>query len=131
MKIVIDTNIIASAYFFGGTPQELLLHVLEDRVVAVASIEILDEYEKTLDHLSSRLKRQSVSLAPLISKLEIIVPHTSIQACRDKDDNKFLECAYDAKCLYIVSGDKDLLDLGEYQGIQILKARKFLDEKMK
>ena len=34
-------------------------------------------------------------------------------------DDKFIECAKDAKALYIVSGDKDLLVIKEYEGIKI------------
>ena len=34
--------------------------------------------------------------------------------CRDSDDDKFINCAVDAKALYIVSGDSDLLDIKEH-----------------
>lgn len=45
----------------------------------------------------------------------------------DPDDNKFIECAVTSKAGYIVSGDKHLLNLKNYQGIQIIKAATFLD----
>jgi len=45
----------------------------------------------------------------------------------DPDDDKFIECAVAAKAGYIVSGDKHLLNLKNYQGIQIMKAAKFLE----
>ncbi len=44
----------------------------------------------------------------------------------DPTDNVFFECALDGKADYIISGDKHLLDLGLYKGIQILKAKEFL-----
>ncbi|MDD7326450.1 MAG: putative toxin-antitoxin system toxin component, PIN family [Lachnospiraceae bacterium] len=47
--------------------------------------------------------------------------------CRDPDDNKFLECAVDAKAIYIVSGDKDLLTLEKYDNVEIITAREFCD----
>ena len=43
MRIVIDTNVIASAIFFGGKPYLLLRHIMEGRVNVVASKEIVDE----------------------------------------------------------------------------------------
>ena len=46
---------------------------------------------------------------------------------RDPDDDKFIECAKDADALYIVSGDKDLLVIEEYDGIQIITAKEFCD----
>jgi len=45
----------------------------------------------------------------------------------DPDDNKFIECAVASRAGYIVSGDKHLLNLKSYQGIQIMKAANFLD----
>ena len=64
-------------------------------------------------------------LDPFLFQLEIVEPVSSIEICRDPDDNKFIECAVDTKALYIVSGDKDLLDIQEYQGIEILTAAEF------
>ena len=46
--------------------------------------------------------------------------------CRDPDDNKFIECAIDGRCLYIVSGDRDLLSLTKYNDVQIVTVAKFL-----
>ena len=57
-----------------------------------------------------------------------IKPLEKVSAIRaDPDDDKFIECAVAAKAGYIVSGDKHLLDLKNYQGIQIMKAAKFLE----
>lgn len=44
----------------------------------------------------------------------------------DPTDNVFLECAVDGEADYIISGDKHLLDLGMYNGVQIIRAREFL-----
>ncbi len=43
MRVVIDTNVVASAIFFGGKPKELIDHVMNDRMEAYASRDILDE----------------------------------------------------------------------------------------
>lgn len=51
-----------------------------------------------------------------------------IEACRDPDDNKFIECAIDNRCIYIVSGDKDLLVLEQYEDIGILTVSDFLEQ---
>ena len=58
--------------------------------------------------------------------MNVVETSSNVEVCRDPDDNKFLECAVDAGCLYIVSGDKDLLSIGEYEGVQILTASDFL-----
>lgn len=45
MRIVIDTNVIASAIYFGGKPFELLKLIMEERISAIASKDIIEEYE--------------------------------------------------------------------------------------
>ena len=50
MKIVIDTNVVASAVFFGGRPRELLEKLLGE-LTAFVSREIVEEYRETLQRL--------------------------------------------------------------------------------
>jgi uncharacterized protein len=47
--------------------------------------------------------------------------------CEDPDDDKFIECAIASKTEIIVSGDKHLLKVTGYQGINVLKPREFVD----
>lgn len=67
-------------------------------------------------------------LSPLIKAMEIIEPVTHVEICRDRDDNKFLGCAKDSHALYIVSGDRDLLVIEEYENIQITTAKDFYEQ---
>jgi predicted nucleic acid-binding protein len=46
--------------------------------------------------------------------------------CRDPGDDKFLACAVAAKVKRIVSGDKDLLSVSGYRGIEVIKPRDFV-----
>ncbi|MBN1967596.1 MAG: putative toxin-antitoxin system toxin component, PIN family [Anaerolineae bacterium] len=46
--------------------------------------------------------------------------------CRDPDDNHILACAVAGQAILIVSGDSDLLDLGEYRGVRIMTAAQFV-----
>jgi putative PIN family toxin of toxin-antitoxin system len=50
----------------------------------------------------------------------VVHPLPSIEAARDPDDNKILECAVDAHADLIVSFDQDLLSLKAFQGIRIV-----------
>ena len=54
MRIVVDTNVIASAIFFGGKPYQLLRYIMEDRVDVVASKAIVDEYEEIVLRLKQK-----------------------------------------------------------------------------
>ena len=57
MRIVVDTNVIASAIFFGGMPYQLLHYIMEGRVDVVASKEIVDEYEEIVLRLKQKYPR--------------------------------------------------------------------------
>ena len=128
MKIVIDTNVIASAIFFGGKPRELLGMVVNQDLQAFASPEIVTEYQETVDELCTKYpgKPTRLPLTLIISAMKLVDPATRIPVSPDPDDYKFIECAVDAKCLYIVSGDKDLTSLKNYQDIQIVTVAEFL-----
>lgn len=130
MRIVVDTNVLISGVFFGGFPKVILSAIVDDKLTACATTEIIDEYEEIVQEMIARkqghLKRDL--LAPLIQALEIIEPVSRVQLSRDPDDDKFLGCAKDARALYIVSGDKDLLVLKEFENIQIITAKEFCEK---
>ena len=130
MRIVIDTNVLISGIFFGGFPRKILSAVVAQKITACATPEIISEYEEIVQEMIDR-KQGHINraiLGPLIKAMEIIEPVTQIEICRDPDDNKFLECAKDSHALYIVSGDKDLLVIEEYENIQIITAKDFCEK---
>ena len=59
-------------------------------------------------------------LADYLEIVEVVEPLEIPHVVRDPDDDHVLARALAAKANLIVSGDKDLLDLPEYQGIPIL-----------
>lgn len=130
MRIVIDTNVIASAIFFGGLPRELIEHLVKRELSAFASPEIINEYQETIKELSSKYSKKTpiFPLNTIISSIQLIDPVSDVQVCRDPDDDKFISCALDAKCVYIVSGDKDLLSIRKYKNIEILTVSEFLSK---
>lgn len=129
MRIVIDTNVIASAIFFGGKPYQLLRYIMDGQVDVVASKEIVDEYEEIVLRLKQKYPSIStrIPLQEILGRFEIIRVTTDIHISRDPDDDKFISCAIDGKCLYIVSGDRDLLDIENYGNIEIITVVDFLN----
>ena len=59
------------------------------------------------------------------SKVIAVPGHLKVIAA-DADDDAVLECAVGGQAQYLVSGDRHLLAVGNYQGIQIMKAAQFL-----
>ena len=130
MRIVLDTNVLMSAIFFGGVPFKILQAWRNGKVQLAVCPEILTEYREVALRLKQRY--DGVDALPL---LDLIAIHSClVQAvplpepvCDDPDDAIFFACALAAKARIIVSGDRHLLDLGEYQGVPIVSAREFLE----
>ena len=127
MRIVVDTNVIASAIYFEGKPYELLKLIMEERISAIASKDIVEEYEEILARLQQKFPKlsKSVPFHEIVGKLIIIYVSSDNYVCRDPDDDKFISCAVDGKCVYIVSGDNDLLTLKNYEVIEIITVAQF------
>ncbi len=130
MKIVIDTNVLISGVFFGSFPRKILSSIVDRIFTACATVEIIDEYKEIVQEMIDRKQGHMNTdiLAPLIRALEIIEPVSDVKISRDPDDDKFINCAKDAHALYIVSGDKDLLVLRQYENIQIITAKEFCEK---
>lgn len=129
MNIVVDTNVVISGLFFGGMPRKVLELIIDHKCHAFVSMEIINEYIEIANRMQVEEQKSidTFSLAPFIKRLFLIKPISKINICRDPDDNKFIECANDAGAIYIVSGDKDLLDLKKYKNIKIVTVKDFLD----
>ena len=129
MNIVIDTNVVASGIFFGGKPQLILLGAINKDFEVFVSQEIVSEYYEIIERLTQKYpnRPRKLPLEPFISSCTQIEPNRKIDICRDSDDNKFLECALESKCLYVVSGDDDLLSLKKFENIEIVTVADFLN----
>ena len=67
------------------------------------------------------------SIETIGKKVAVAHRHRIKDACRDPDDDIYLECALAAGADYLITGDKDLLVLKEYGGVKIVNARIYLD----
>ena len=130
MRVIIDTNVLISGIFWSGKPKFLLNKARRGEITSVTSEILLNEMKEILTG-EDKPFRLSVSEANrIVSSIrdisDVILPKSKVSVCRDEDDNRVLECALDGNAEYIVTGDTDLLDLREYQGIYILNVADFL-----
>ena len=72
------------------------------------------------------VEEREVYLDWLLANSIMIDITTSIEACRDPNDNMILELAVSGDAEYIVTGDADLLALNPFQGIPIMDSVNFL-----
>ena len=131
LKVVLDTScLISFVLTTGDIMSQIILAWRENEFELVTSPETRDELAVVLDRPKiqalaggsiDRLKRE-------VEKHSVHVPGLKIVSgvCRDPRDDKFLACAAEGRVEYLVSSDKDLLDLKQYEGVCILNPGQFL-----
>jgi hypothetical protein len=127
VRVVLDTNVVASALLWGGTPERLIEAAGEGNLERFTSEALLAELAGILSRakFSRILKLKNLSAADILARYREIAdtvepaPIEEVQL-RDPDDAAVLACALAAQANAIVSGDADLHALGSYQGIPVL-----------
>lgn len=130
MRATIDTNVFVSGIFWEGN---FCSHIIDKwknkEFELVSSMEIIDELVKTLKDFKIQMPEDIMGeWRNLIIENSIIVePTIKLNVIKeDSDDNKFLEAGVAGKVDVIISQDKHLLKLKEYQGIKILNPEEAL-----
>lgn len=129
MIVVLDSGIWISALHFGGTPLAALDRAFVYDQIAVCD-PILLEISKILASKFGWDERdiQAACRSYLTGAVKITVRGSLKNICRDPKDDMIFECAVAAKAAAIVSGDKDILTVGQYQSTRILTARQYLEQ---
>ena len=132
MRVVLDTNVIVSALFFGGVPRKVY-DLVGMGITPCFTQDTLAELTDIVTHQKFEQERSRISfpVSGIIEKLRakgVVVearPLTT-RISPDPSDDMFLICAIisDAEC--IVSGDDHLLSLKNFSGIPIMTPRQFL-----
>jgi putative PIN family toxin of toxin-antitoxin system len=127
MRVVADSNVYISAAAFGGVPL-LVLHCAErGEIELYASAAIQEEVHRVLREKMHWLPaRIAEAFAPIWELAHFVKPKREVHVSRDEADNRILECAVAGDAEMIVTGDRDLLDLSEYEGIRIVTPRQFI-----
>ena len=128
-KVVVDTNVWISGLVFGGNPKKVIELFVDGSMVVVTSEELLSELRRKINQRFPLFASQLPLLEASIREKAIIVRLGSrpVAASRDHNDDKFLETALVGRAGYIITGDKDLLVLGAYEGVKIVKPAEFLE----
>ena len=131
MNIVMDTNVLISGIFFSGPPYHILKAWRDGKVRLVISPEILEEYQHVGETFAEQFPGVELDLILDLLTMEaklVLAPSLPESVCDDPDDDKFLACAVASKSKLIISGDKHLLKVSGYRGIEIIRPREFLED---
>ncbi len=126
MKIVLDTNVIFSAFAVRGLSHAVFELCLQQHEIQVSE-KLLIELKK---NLALKLKMPPAAVAEVLVFLRefccLVEPNElKKQVCRDPNDDHIIGLALACGADCIVSGDRDLLSLGAYGRITILNPRQF------
>ena len=134
IRAVLDTNTLVSAVINieSSVASEIYQNFKEKHFLLVISPQILAEIYDVLhrDKVMKFHHRSTEELQEVINELtsiSYVVPgKTKVMVVRDPDDNKIVSAALEGQVDYIVSRDRDLLDLKEYKRIEIITPEEFM-----
>jgi putative PIN family toxin of toxin-antitoxin system len=126
MRVVLDTNVVLSGFFWNGQPRRLLGTEFNDTLLRITSGPLLDELSDVLHRtkFQHRLAKSPLSLDQLLHRYTescaVVVPHSTPRIAPDPDDDVVIGTALAAKADLIVTGDRGLLSVGTYEGGRIV-----------
>jgi putative PIN family toxin of toxin-antitoxin system len=131
--IVVDSNVLISAALnLNGTTGKVLKKVYKHFKIMQTNAtyqELISRiYKSKFDKYLSLQDREDF-LDTIYTNSLFIETRYKINDCRDQDDNKFLELALESKAQFLITGDKDLLELRNNENYEylIITPREFLE----
>ena len=133
MRVVLDTNVIISATLIRGGQEDRIVRAWQRGVFElVLSPPILEEmggalfYDKLRKFRWMTVEEVAELLQALAQGSVVVSGRSKVKASRDPDDNKFLAAAIEAEARFVMTGDRDLLDLRRYRNVRIITPARFL-----
>lgn len=134
VRALLDANVLISAVIRpSGPPGQIVTALLAQTFEAVLSPAIIAEVETALalPRIRKYLREPDEALrwlADIVVLADLVQDTDAVTGvCRDPADDAVLAAAIEGRANLIVTGDDDLLVLGDYRGIKILTPRAFLD----
>lgn len=132
-KVIIDTNLWIS-FLIGKELQNLKNLIITERVRLITTDQLINELKIVVARPKLKKYFDQEKVTDLISLLEIVSEKVKIKTidpiCRDPKDDFLLALSKASKANYLITGDKDLLELRIYGRTDIVSIKKFI-EKMK
>ncbi len=127
---VFDNNVLVSGALLAGVPRQAFDKLLDNGTVLI-SVPVLLELAEVLnrekfDKYVTHDERMRFMVG-FLKVAEMIETGETIAVCRDPKDDKLLELAVSGNADFLVTGDKDLLVLNPFRGVEIITPREFLD----
>lgn len=122
-RVILDTNLWIS-YLISSRLIKIDLMLEKGQIRLIFSEESLGEFIEVANRPKFRKFFSEEDIIELLSLIdhfvEIVEVHSEINICRDPKDNFLLALAKDSNADFLVTGDKDLLEIGNFHGTQII-----------
>ena len=130
MRVVFDNNVVASGVGWDGEAYFCLVELARRRAIAHGNETTVKEAKETCTRLIQELEFTHNAVTRLnwyLSVVRLVEPAPlGKQRSRDAKDDPYLAAALAARAGFIVSYDKDLLELKKPFGIEIVRPAQFL-----
>ncbi|KQP37947.1 putative toxin-antitoxin system toxin component, PIN family [Pseudorhodoferax sp. Leaf274] len=126
MRLVLDTNVVASAILWGGAPRMVLQAAREKRVQIFTSTALLAELTDILGRskFDRKIAASALTIDQIVDRYAALAtpvrPSPIPRIAPDPDDDVVIATALAAKADGLVTGDKALLSVAGYQGVRLI-----------
>jgi putative PIN family toxin of toxin-antitoxin system len=129
LRLVLDTNVIVSgALKPDGLQRTVLLLAITKPARLYVSEPVLAEFREVLARPELKIRKGLCQqfLDLIGNHAQIVKPTRSVQAAKDPDDDKFLECADAARADYLVTGNARHFPKF-WKKTKVITSREFID----
>ena len=126
MKFVLDTNVLIAAFITSGICHEILEHIIRNHQLVLSDFIVNEFKEKLLNKFHYNEKQVNEALKLLLTRAEMVqVSPLPSRISPDPDDDNIIATAVSANSDCLISGDKDLVHLKQFQKVRIIRPAEF------
>ncbi len=121
LRVVLDTNVLINAQKGAGSyPQRILDLVKLGKIKALISHQVRRENELIVKRLvKDQIFKQEI--LAFLNSAEKVEPELVPAMLEDPEDHKLLDAAVGGRAQFLITEDRHLLEVGEWDGVKVIK----------
>lgn len=134
IRVVLDSNIIVSGFpAESGLLAQIIRLWADERIVVMVSQHIINEVETAWQKPYWQRRFPKYRAARAMRTLErqsrrVLIGDSAPKVASHRQDDLVIATAVNGEADYLITGDKELRTVGEYQGVKIRTPQEFLEE---
>jgi len=131
IKVIFDTNVLIS-FLIGKKLENLKKYIVSEKIVIVITNQLIEEFKIVTSKEKLKKYFPETAVIEFITLLETISVNVEVKPtynrCRDEKDNFLLDLIWFSKADFLITGDKDLLELNPFEYAKIITPTAFEKE---